>query len=210
MAEYNKNKGGVDVTDQVTKKFSCQRATRRWSKALFENLVDLSIHNSFIIFKWANPSTSINKRNYIEWLAKDLAISHVKARKQQSFGMHTDIVDLMNTFIENYDALYGPTSKPTATCKSCDEGRGLLVCAKCKSAVCSTHCKVRKFYRCSDCESVETGEVRILKEVKRCSFCPRNKDRKTSVVCHNCGRFLCSNHKKLIVQLNICTTCFPV
>ncbi|KAL1403139.1 hypothetical protein pipiens_005790 [Culex pipiens pipiens] len=127
---YNEFKGGVDCTDMVTKKFSCQRITRRWSKAVFENFVDLAIHNSFVLFHWANPTVSLTKRKYIEWLAKELAVGHVKARRKNDFGIHTDVKELMDTFIANYDALYGPTVCPTARCIVCSETSQLQTCVK--------------------------------------------------------------------------------
>lgn len=208
---YNKYKGGVDVTDQVTKKFSCQRATRRWTKALFENFVDIAIHNSYIMFKWANPKVVITKREYMEWLAKEMAITHVQARRKNIVGLHTGVVHLMDNFLLNYNQKYGPTTSPTAACIECGLRKNLLICARCKSATfCENHFREKKFYRCMDCKDVADGEVFIKSGAQRCLICARHLERKTPVYCHNCGRNICAKHKKTDVQLKLCRDCFAM
>lgn len=215
---YNEFKGGVDCTDMVTKKFSCQRITRRWSKAVFENFVDLAIHNSFVLFHWANPTVSLTKRKYIEWLAKELAVGHVKARRKNDFGIHTDVKELMDTFIANYDALYGPTVCPTARCIVCSETSQLQTCAKCGLAACKAHCSHEKFYRCGDCAHVENPQIRQPQKPHpdepkatkpRCQICPRHKDKKTDISCHNCGRYVCveKKHNRESVRFLLCANC---
>lgn len=205
---YNKYEGGVDLTDQVTKKFSCQRATRRWSKALFENLVDIAIHNAHVMFTWANPMAKITKREFIEWLAKQMAIAHVETRRKTVVGLHTDVVNLMDNFLLNFSQKYGPTTRPTASCNVCSVRTNLFVCARCKSAVfCTTHYLEKKFYRCADCCDVTEGEVKLKSGIQRCNRCQRHLDKKTPVYCHNCGDYMCALHKKTVVHLKLCGTC---
>lgn len=196
----------MDATDQITGKFSCQRATRRWSKATFENMVDLAVHNSYVLFSWANPSVNLSKRKYIEWLTKELAINNVQRRKSEP-RLHNDVVEIVDRFIENYNQHYACCTRPTASCYTCSRNTSLGECFKCKSAVCSEHCKQRKFYICDVCKHIARPTVLIQTTVKRCAICPRVKDRKTSVFCHNCGLFMCSKHNIDIVYYNICDGC---
>lgn len=82
---YNRYKGGVDLMDKCTKTYSCQRKTRRWSLAVFLNMVDLCVHNSFLMFTAANPDWQANsnrkKAFFLKWLAKELAIEYVRQRQ---------------------------------------------------------------------------------------------------------------------------------
>ena len=43
---YNKTKAGVDVVDQMTRKYSVKAACRRWPVHVFYNVIDLAIINS--------------------------------------------------------------------------------------------------------------------------------------------------------------------
>ena len=201
----------------VTKKFSCQRITRRWTKAVFENFVDISIHNAFVLFNWANPTVSLTKRKFVEWLAKDLAIGHVQARRKSDFGIHTDVKVLMDTFIQNYGALYGPTVRPTAQCTTCNEKSQLQICAKCGLVACTSHCSRVKLYRCGDCDEMENPQILVPRKLQpgvkaaklRCQFCSRSKDMKTDISCHNCGRYVCvdKKHNRTSVHYHLCSSC---
>jgi predicted transposase YbfD/YdcC len=39
---YNSTKGGVDAIDKMVRSYSCKRMTRRWSLAIFYNMIDIS------------------------------------------------------------------------------------------------------------------------------------------------------------------------
>lgn len=208
VLKYNKYKGGVDVTDQVTKKFSCQRATRRWSKALFENFVDISIHNGYLMFNWANPVVKHTKREFIEWLAKEMAIAHVGVRRKNVVGIHTEVIGLMDNFLQNFEDKYGLTTRPTAACCVCDSRTNLLACMKCKKAIfCEDHFVEKKLNRCKDCSAVSEGKIILKSGSRRCGLCPRNADRKTPVYCHNCEVYMCALHKKTTVRVKLCEVC---
>ena len=48
---YNKTKCGVDVTDQMARKYSVKADTRRWPVAVFYNILDLTGINAFVLYK---------------------------------------------------------------------------------------------------------------------------------------------------------------
>ena len=50
VAQYNKNKGGVDLADQLRKYYSVGRSCYQWYRYLFWFVVDISICNAFILF----------------------------------------------------------------------------------------------------------------------------------------------------------------
>ncbi|GFO01603.1 PiggyBac transposable element-derived protein 4 [Plakobranchus ocellatus] len=49
--DYNSFMGGVDVSDKQIYHYASERSTRRYWKKIFQNLLDISILNSWIIFK---------------------------------------------------------------------------------------------------------------------------------------------------------------
>ncbi|XP_048855420.1 piggyBac transposable element-derived protein 4-like [Brienomyrus brachyistius] len=57
IIDYNKTKrgGGVDTMDQLISNYSCKRETARWPLALFSNILDISAHDGYIVWKELNP-----------------------------------------------------------------------------------------------------------------------------------------------------------
>ena len=61
IAEYNINMSGVDLTDQQLSYYSMTtRKTLKWWKNIFWRLVDISIFNSWIIFRTNFPDSPIS------------------------------------------------------------------------------------------------------------------------------------------------------
>ena len=48
---YNSTKYGIDVIDQMARKYSVKSATRRWPIAIFYNIIDIALINSWITYK---------------------------------------------------------------------------------------------------------------------------------------------------------------
>jgi len=61
VVDYNSFMGGVDLTDQYLSYYTLtNRKTVKWWKKVFWRLIDMSILNSFIIFKTNFPESDIN------------------------------------------------------------------------------------------------------------------------------------------------------
>lgn len=69
VAEYNKGMSGIDRSDQMISYYSCPRKTIRWYKKIIFHLLDISVWNSFYIYKKFNNS----KKSYIEYREKVIA-----------------------------------------------------------------------------------------------------------------------------------------
>lgn len=69
ILDYNKQKAGVDVADQMIANYTCQRKTKRWPCVVFDNMLNISALNGYIIYTSINPdwSPNLNKRrkNYL-------------------------------------------------------------------------------------------------------------------------------------------------
>lgn len=70
---YNHNMNGVDVADQLTVFYSFVRKTRKWWRKLFFYFLEVSVVNSYILYKCsvANPCSHLGfRRSIIEQVAK--------------------------------------------------------------------------------------------------------------------------------------------
>jgi hypothetical protein len=52
---YNQTKGGVDSVDQMVRRHSVKRQTRRWTMSLFYTMIDIANCNAFALFKELFP-----------------------------------------------------------------------------------------------------------------------------------------------------------
>lgn len=68
---YNKTKFGVDVVDQMTRKYSVKAGRRRWPLQVFFNILDLAAINVWILYKECTGS-KISRKNFIFQLAEEL------------------------------------------------------------------------------------------------------------------------------------------
>lgn len=51
VADYNMNMGYVDLSDRMANSYSVERRTMKWTKKLFFHLLDITVLNSFLLFK---------------------------------------------------------------------------------------------------------------------------------------------------------------
>jgi hypothetical protein len=68
---YNATKYGVDVLDQMAKKYSVKAGSRRWPVQVFYNVLDLASINSWILYK-AVTGQKISRRHFILQLVDQL------------------------------------------------------------------------------------------------------------------------------------------
>ena len=61
---YNKTKCGVDIVDQMVRKYSVQAALRRWPVHIFYNVQDLAGINTFVIYQ-ESIDKNFSKRNVL-------------------------------------------------------------------------------------------------------------------------------------------------
>ena len=53
---YNSTKGGVDDLDKLVATYRSKRQTKRWPMALFDNIVDVSAYNAFVLWNIVQPN----------------------------------------------------------------------------------------------------------------------------------------------------------
>ena len=58
IVDYNKHMSGVDLLDQIIAYYPCTRRTLKWTKKVFFYLMEISVHNSFILYKEKSTTKS--------------------------------------------------------------------------------------------------------------------------------------------------------
>lgn len=86
MNFYNATKSGVDVLDERVGTYRCKRKVNRWPMAIFENMLDISAFNAFVIFTelkptWKGKEKKYRRRLFIVDVADDLISPYISARK---------------------------------------------------------------------------------------------------------------------------------
>ena len=68
---YNKTKAGVDVVNQLTRKYFVKAASRRWPIHVFFNVIDLALINSWILFRDIRKS-GVSSRKFAQRVVEEL------------------------------------------------------------------------------------------------------------------------------------------
>ena len=80
---YNSTKFGIDVLDQMARKYIENAASRRWLVQFFRKILDLAAINAHILYKLVTGS-KISRRRYLLRLSKELRSRFVEERKANS------------------------------------------------------------------------------------------------------------------------------
>src|SRR5882757_9199035 len=68
---YNSTKFGVDVLDQMARKYSVKSSSRRWPVQVFYNILDLAAINAWVLYK-ETTGKIITRRKFILKLCEEL------------------------------------------------------------------------------------------------------------------------------------------
>ena len=77
---YNSTKFGVDVTDQMAKKYSVKYGSRRWPLHVFYNILDLAAINTWILYKESTGSC-ISRKDFLFQLSEELVSEYEMQEK---------------------------------------------------------------------------------------------------------------------------------
>ena len=132
---YNNTKYGVDVVDQMARKYSVKAGSRRWPLHVFYNILDLAVINAWIIYK-ETTGVNISRKNFIFQLAEELS------------GDYRDEVE--NTFIPLSEIQTSQVRKNCQVHASCKRNRSKSICSKCNKNVCGK-CISKTEITCKKC-----------------------------------------------------------
>ena len=154
IIDYNSSKFGVDIADMMIGNYSCSRTTRRWTLALFESLLDISILNMSII--WNSNKQKTSRSDFIEELCLELVDEQVSIRDKKflSFGIKQNI-EIVNQNLQfpNHPTTSKESSNIFGKCQVCrNRTRRNICCKQCKNFVCKKHIS-KTIYFCTNCKN---------------------------------------------------------
>lgn len=119
---YNRTKTGVDIVDQMLRSLSTRSQTRRWPVAVFYNVLDMVLLNSWIAFKLSRNDESMSRRDFALRLIKQLCnvepIPHVIQSNPSGDGIDR--------------------KRKTCNVRKC-RNKTTAVCRHCREFICGNH-----------------------------------------------------------------------
>lgn len=200
ILSYNKTKGGVDAMDQMAHSFTVKRKTKRWPLVIFFDMVDLAGIAGRVVWSQAFPTNRFahrdNRQLFLIQVAKELVFEQVKRRaavvKTLNLPYRLNLEAVVKSLSASCDS-DNVSSKRQATSTS-----GMQTPSKKRTP--SKFPASQKSGKRKRSQSPAPTTPR-----KRCSFCPTKRDRKTTMQCKNCNKYLCGEHACFICpDCNFC------
>lgn len=145
MSFYNSTKYGVDVVDQMCRKYSVKSASRRWPVHSFFNILDLAGIKAWILYKELTKE-KISRRDFLFKLGEELAKEYVENKSA-------------NAYLPVSGA--GGSRRRCQVQTSCHEGKSANECFTCNRPVCKK-CTKRVSYVCVSVSQVRMKQCNIL------------------------------------------------
>ena len=123
---YNSTKFGVDVVDQMARKYTVNAASRRWPVQFFYDILDLAAINAHILYKLVTGS-KISRPRYLLQLSEELRSRFVEEGKVNSHESSITNSSMQKSSKRKRCQSKRFTKKIRETCSSCSK----LVCGKC-------------------------------------------------------------------------------
>ena len=170
---YNRTKVGVDLMDQKLSYYRTGRGTRRWTLALFLNLLDICAHNAYIVWRDLHPEWQANRndkrRVFLLDLGKSLVMPQIRERDRA--GLHRPILRAIAAATGQFDPPAPEAAaalSPRARCEICGRSRDKktkLRCALCRRMVCKMHSTNRVEVVCQLCAAADEAVEPIDEEI---------------------------------------------
>ncbi|XP_054718548.1 piggyBac transposable element-derived protein 4-like [Uloborus diversus] len=81
---YNTTKCGVDVADQMARKYTVKAGSRRWPVHVFYNILDLAGINSWILYKQATGK-NISRKEFLQQLVEELRATYISTKRKRTY-----------------------------------------------------------------------------------------------------------------------------
>ncbi|XP_073529686.1 uncharacterized protein [Phyllobates terribilis] len=123
---YNETKYGVDVVDQMARKYTTRTCTRRWPVHAFENALDFAGINAWIIFKEITHQ-KMSRKAFLQTLVRELSGPYVTDREKGSTSQVSTCSEVMvqTKFCQIKEKC--KKNRSVGNCKTC----GKSLCGQC-------------------------------------------------------------------------------
>lgn len=118
-------KFGVDVTDQMARKYGVKSKCHRWSLQIFFNILDLAKINAWILYI-VTTSEEISRQEFLFPLAEELGTDYQKKRQ---LSKEYSTKSIINTATDS-------SGQKFCHIRYCKVNKTNKICIKCKKNVC--------------------------------------------------------------------------
>ena len=132
---YNSTKYGVDILDQMARKYSVKAGSRRWPLHVFYNILDLAAINAWVLYK-ETTQANISRKEFLFKLAEELGDDY----RDEIINSSIPLSEIQNTAVR----------KNCQVQASCNRNRCKDICAKCNKNVCRK-CISKTDIICTNC-----------------------------------------------------------
>ncbi|XP_073510836.1 uncharacterized protein [Phyllobates terribilis] len=136
---YNETKYGVDVVDQMARKYTTRTCTRRWPVHAFENALDFAGINAWIIFKEITHQ-KMSRKAFLQTLVRELSVPYVTDREKGSTSQVSTCSEVM------------VQTKFCQIKEKCKKNRSVGNCKTCGKSLCG-QCTAINQRQCLKCET---------------------------------------------------------
>ena len=139
---YNKTKFGVDITDQMARKYTVKSCSQRWPLHIFFNILDLAAINAWVLYN-ETCGENISRKDFLFQLAEELSSNHNNSSELENF----------TNLLTNYQS-----SNIRKNCQIglCNKNRTTNICGICRKYVCGV-CTLKKISICKKCDIQNTA-----------------------------------------------------
>ncbi|XP_073525350.1 uncharacterized protein [Phyllobates terribilis] len=123
---YNETKYGVDVVDQMARKYTTRTCTRRWPVHAFENALDFAGINAWIIFKEITHQ-KMSRKAFLQTLVRELSGPYVTDREKGSTSQVSTCSEVMvqTKFCQIKEKC--KKNRSVGNCKTCEQQVQILL-----------------------------------------------------------------------------------
>ncbi|KAK2580001.1 hypothetical protein KPH14_010766 [Odynerus spinipes] len=126
---YNKTKFGVDMTDQMARKYTVKSSSRRWHLQIFFNILDLAAINAWILYKEVT-GIQIERKQFLFQLAEQFSADYTTEREKHS-SQQKDPQISTATSSNTTDS----TKRKICQIRLCHNNKTNNICQKCKNSL---------------------------------------------------------------------------
>jgi hypothetical protein len=135
---YNETKYGVDIIDQMARKYSVKASSRRWPVHTFYNILDFAAINAWIIYKQITGK-NISRSIFIQTLAEELRDQYVENSRENKRKNDDESIPNKSTL-----------KRKKCQIKKCNGNATNKCCFSCNKMVCGK-CTEKVTYKCVEC-----------------------------------------------------------
>lgn len=171
---YNQTKYGVDVADQMAKKYSTKASSRRWPVQIFYNILDLAGINAWIIYKNITGK-SISRLKFILELAESLRRPYLSDKNLVASQKNNALSNGLLTRNNNEIATIDTTQQRNISLEINSSNLTKCCCSKIqpKRQHCQTKkCNNKSSTKCFDCKKIICGKCTSYEQHWCFDCCP--------------------------------------